>query len=114
MERRYRHMAIWTGLTLWPSHRTASSWLPHLGMGQSGYGTRPGKRRRVKLWDTTTGASQRTLKGDSSTVAMAFSPDSKQLASASSSLSENPAMMLWDTTTGAPLQVLEGHSGNLS
>ncbi|KAF2186301.1 hypothetical protein K469DRAFT_664193 [Zopfia rhizophila CBS 207.26] len=51
-----------------------------------------------------------TLKGHSSYVnAVAFSPDGKALASASS----DRTVKLWDEGTGAVLQTLEGHSGTV-
>ncbi|KAL7785180.1 hypothetical protein V8C37DRAFT_394617, partial [Trichoderma ceciliae] len=47
-----------------------------------------------------------TLEGHSSSVlAIAFSPDSKTLASASN----DNTVQLWDAATGAPQQTLEGH-----
>ncbi len=52
------------------------------------------------------GAHQQTLKGHSRPVsAVAFSPDSKTLASAL----YNQTIRLWDTATGAHWQTLEGH-----
>jgi WD40 repeat protein len=49
-----------------------------------------------------------TLKGHSRSIsAVAFSPNSKQLASAS----YDSTVMLWNTVTGALLRTLEGHSG---
>lgn len=41
---------------------------------------------------------------------VAFSPDNKQLASASS----DNTVRLWDTSTGTALQTLKGHLDNIS
>src|SRR2546421_4365812 len=52
-----------------------------------------------------------TLEGHLSFVnAVAFSPDGKQLASAS----DDETVRLWDAATGGPLRTLEGHSSWVS
>ena len=64
----------------------------------------------VRLWDSTTGASQGMLKGHSSFVwAAAFSPDGQLLASAS----HDNTVRLWDPSTGGLRSILDGHSGGV-
>ncbi|KFY04068.1 hypothetical protein O988_01010, partial [Pseudogymnoascus sp. VKM F-3808] len=57
-------------------------------------------------WDVATGAALKILKGHSNSVnSVAFSPDSKQVASGSGDYT----VRLWDTATGAALQTLKGY-----
>ena len=67
--------------------------------------------KTVKLWVPRLGTLLQTLKGHSDSVnAIAFSPDGKQLASAS----HDKTIKLWDTCSEALLQTLEGHSDSFS
>lgn len=84
--------AIQTGLIQWPSHLTAGYW--HLP--PSGDGT-------VRLWDMASGAQQQLLEGHTDWVrSVAFSPNSRLLASASS----DTTVRLWDTASGTLQQTL--------
>jgi WD40 repeat protein len=72
----------------------------------------------VRLWDPTTGKLIRRLEGHSDPVlrAVAFSPDSKVVASGSVATdpeSKKPVgeIKLWDVSTGKVLRTLRGHAG---
>jgi WD40 repeat protein len=67
----------------------------------------------VRLWNPATGATLQTLEGHGgAATAIAFSPDSKLLASALDNgwTSDDNAVRLWDLATGATLQTLEVHA----
>jgi WD40 repeat protein len=60
----------------------------------------------IRLWDRTTGAEVRQLRGfDSWVWKVAFSPDGKRMAAAT----HREAVFLWDTTTGERLTTRAGH-----
>ena len=62
----------------------------------------------IKLWDTTTGKLQRTLRGHAElTTGVVFSADSKTLASSS----VDGTIKLWDSLTGAVKQTLKSIAG---
>lgn len=65
---------------------------------------------KIRLWDTTTGSTYRTLEGHSQIIlSIEFSPDGGLLTSGST----DKTVRLWDTTTGANTQILEGHSDTI-
>ncbi|KAI9453762.1 WD40-repeat-containing domain protein, partial [Russula earlei] len=58
------------------------------------------------MWDTSTGASVKTLKGHQGPVrAVVFSPDGTRIVSGS----EDCTVRMWDTSTGAAIQTLESN-----
>jgi hypothetical protein len=64
----------------------------------------------VRLWDPATGTALQKLEGHTSSIwSVAFSHDSKLLASAS----VDRTVRLWDLATGAALQRLEGHTDSV-
>ncbi|KAJ5952990.1 uncharacterized protein N7479_011403 [Penicillium vulpinum] len=64
--------------------------------------------RKIKLWNTTTGAIHKTLEGHYGLVnSVAFSPDGKFVVSGST----DNSIKLWNTTTGAIHKTLEGDPG---
>jgi WD40 repeat protein len=67
--------------------------------------TRPGV---VRIWDTSTWREIQTLKKHTGSVnSVAFSPDGRRLASASS----DRTVKIWDTETGDEVNTLRGHAG---
>jgi WD40 repeat protein len=66
------------------------------------------KSRQVRLWDVTTGKELLAVPGEqASTTCLAFSPDSKTLATGHEGRREG-AVMLWDAATGKELRSLKG------
>ena len=65
----------------------------------------------MQLWDGSTGEHVSTLGGHSGDIrSVAFSPDSRQVATGSS----DKMVRLWDGLTGEHVSTLEGHSGGIS
>jgi WD40 repeat protein len=62
----------------------------------------------LRVWDAATGQGERVLSGHQDQVfAVAWSPDSKRLASAS----QDRTIRVWDPDTGASVLTLTGHAG---
>ncbi|KAK6531042.1 hypothetical protein TWF281_007869 [Arthrobotrys megalospora] len=69
-----------------------------------------GSHDGLRLWDAVTGELLQKLEYSDYVKTVAFSPDSKRLASGSGS---DDGIRLWDAATGEQLQKLEGHSGRV-
>ena len=60
----------------------------------------------MRVWDATTAALLKTLKGHTDTViSVSFSADSTKIVSGS----VDKTVRVWDAATGALLNTLEGH-----
>jgi WD40 repeat protein/tetratricopeptide (TPR) repeat protein/tRNA A-37 threonylcarbamoyl transferase component Bud32 len=75
----------------------------------------------VRLWNTETWNLRALLPAQEASVAIAFAPDSKLLATAKSGavlpttpLAERRAVQLWDPRTGRRLGALEGHAADVT
>ena len=89
-----RSKVTMTRFTQSPSHRMASD-------------SRQIHTIRLKIWDPASGQCLRTLKGHGNSVHLvAFSLDSKRLASGSS----DDTLKIWDSVSGKYLQMLKDHS----
>jgi len=65
-----------------------------------------GQDQRIRLWNSATGALEKTLEGHAHFVrCLAFRPDGKQLASGS----HDRTVALWDADQDKPVRVLTGH-----
>jgi WD40 repeat protein len=78
----------------------------------------PWENRSIKIWDLDTGEERMTLPGNSQEPEfIAFSPDSKQLASAgghgdaAKNTAAAGAVKLWDVQTGRELRTIPGKKG---
>ena len=68
------------------------------------------KAGSISIWDTASGALQRTLKGHGGFVFdVAFSPDGSKLATGG----DDKTARIWEVATGKPLAVLSGHENML-
>ncbi len=90
---------IRTTSTPWPFRLTAKRWRRDQRTAQSNYGTQP------QAWPWRLSKDMQNA-----ITALAFSRDSKLLASAAY---DDETVLLWDTATGTQLQSLGGHSGGV-
>ncbi|HEY2292573.1 MAG TPA: WD40 repeat domain-containing protein [Thermoanaerobaculia bacterium] len=69
----------------------------------------------IRVWDLTTGAELRTLRGHTERInALALLPDDRRVISAAGHTllkSTDNTLRVWDLDTGMELQMLNGHSG---
>ena len=99
----------------WPSqeslriHNRAA--VHHVEFSPDGYSlASAGRDNVVRLWDPTTGAHVRELKGHTgATNCVTFSPDGTCLASAAN----DHTVRLWDLTAERPSKELRGHTGDV-
>ena len=67
--------------------------------------------KTARIWNATTGACVRALKGHKYSVwSCAFSPDGAQVVTAST----DKTAKVWDASTGACVRTLHGHKGTVS
>lgn len=75
--------------------------------------------RTLKVWDTESGATLRTLAGHPGWVrACAFSPDGRRIVSGGGDahqffLTEDRTLRIWDADAGTALQTLAGHTADV-
>jgi WD40 repeat protein len=76
-----------------------------------------GEDETARVWDTETGQELLTLRGATSLIKVAFSPDGERvLAACGSQIGElkPAALKVWDAATGTELLVLNGHTADLT